>query len=1078
MICVYGLMGFQKRLLPHWNHGEKLMYNSVTEDEISSAPELAGLDPERLSAKLAETYARLVSIRVTLAQGESGELQALLEELRRVATTYEALFLAGCLDGSQAERAGFVAATAYSFLYRGTVGPVREVLFSSSSISLLASAMLLFIAAGYYADAHEISKRHRPASYATDLDGYIGNILFDFAQGVAHRTVEPIKVEDFESDEELAVATLYSKCCVALVQAENALVFNDVKALGVSFEQLRRICELCFEEFDCSLGSASSIFSGPLQLGKLLIVALRKLASGSIHRIQIPDGVDVEQWKIFIGEFAKDRPVLWQQQCDAVSMGILDIGTSSVLSLPTGAGKTSLAELKVAAHICAGKKVVFIAPTHALESQISERMKNLFGDDVHRVTGDFSEDDQLGHVTVCTPEACLTLLSLAPDSFVDVGLFVFDECHILSALDLDHARRALDSMLCLLAAFEHQPSADFLLMSAMVKNADELSGWLADVTGRPAVAFKDEWKPTRQMRGCVVYQKSELQGLKERLRSTRRLRAARNPPAALKRELLVRPLSLFCLKNSWTNSQLDYSLLPLSDEKVLLDANTNWNLSANRNEVASAIGRRFSRVGAKTLIFCGEVSSTGSIVDKLTDVSENVIALNVDEQYLYEQILLEFGSEDELYFSPKRFVGVHHGLLFKEERDLIESVFKRSDSGLDVLAATPTLAQGLNLPAEVIIIAGDDRFDITAENPAIRQRLEAHEILNAAGRAGRAGHFAQGIVIIIPGQPIGYDEDAGEITGRWIELVENVFSKTDQCVDVEDPLSFIFDAVESGQVDSDSVQYVIQRLYPVADSNATLRKNIGRSLWLRSKAVAEREASIDRVVEKFRVLDIHPETNVPENLLRLSEKTGINVRWLQAVMMELVEHRPRIDELSVPAWLEWIYERPLFPALLKPETRTEIESNFELEAGADFVSRLYPVMASWMKGEMILRIEGLFPENNRRRSKCKRSRVAISRWIPDVAYVVGIISSLYKAVFDEEPPLALQVLPRCIRLGVDSPEKLAFLHLKNYSLMRVVAHQKYAAISEYVNSSNMTSFAEIRSAVHRAIIIEEVFGDD
>jgi hypothetical protein len=336
------------------------MYNSVTEQKIASAPELEGFNSERLAAKLAEAYARLASIRVALAQDDSGELEELLEELRRVATTYEALFLAGCLGDEQAEQAGFVAATAYSLLYQEMVRPDHEILFSDSSISLLASASLLFIAAGYYADAHEISKRYRPEFYATDLDGYIGNTFFDFAQGVAHRTFEPVEYESVESEEELAVAVLYSKICESLVRAENALVFNGTRALGVSFEQLDRICELCIEEFDSPLGSASSIFSGPLQLGKLLIAALRKLTSGSIHRIQIPDGVDVEQWKTFIGEFAKDRPVLWQQQCDAVSMGILDVGTSSVLSLPTGAGKTSLAELKVAAHICAGKKVVLL----------------------------------------------------------------------------------------------------------------------------------------------------------------------------------------------------------------------------------------------------------------------------------------------------------------------------------------------------------------------------------------------------------------------------------------------------------------------------------------------------------------------------------------------------------------------------------------------------------------------------------------------------------------------------------------------------------------------------------------------
>lgn len=47
----------------------------------------------------------------------------------------------------------------------------------------------------------------------------------------------------------------------------------------------------------------------------------------------------------------------------------------------------------------------------------------------------------------------------------------------------------------------------------------------------------------------------------------------------------------------------------------------------------------------------------------------------------------------------------------------------------------------MNLPAEIVIIAGDSRFDLKAEK---MQALEAHEVLNAAGRAGRAGSVHRG----------------------------------------------------------------------------------------------------------------------------------------------------------------------------------------------------------------------------------------------------------------------------------------------------------------------------------------------
>src|SRR3546814_12217658 len=108
----------------------------------------------------------------------------------------------------------------------------------------------------------------------------------------------------------------------------------------------------------------------------------------------------------------------------------------------------------------------------------------------------------------------------------------------------------------------------------------------------------------------------------------------------------------------------------------------------------------------------------------------------------------------------------HHALLLREERDLHESLFKRAD-GIDVLFATSTLAQGMNLPSEVVIISGDSRFDSGIDK---MQKLEAHELLNAAGRAGRAGEGAQGFVLLVPSKVIDFYDKQNEIKKHWVKL--------------------------------------------------------------------------------------------------------------------------------------------------------------------------------------------------------------------------------------------------------------------------------------------------------------------
>jgi replicative superfamily II helicase len=62
----------------------------------------------------------------------------------------------------------------------------------------------------------------------------------------------------------------------------------------------------------------------------------------------------------------------------------------------------------------------------------------------------FDDVVTLPEVTVTTPERCLMLLSMQPEAFADLGLIVFDECHLLHPRKEDRGRRGLDAMLAIL----------------------------------------------------------------------------------------------------------------------------------------------------------------------------------------------------------------------------------------------------------------------------------------------------------------------------------------------------------------------------------------------------------------------------------------------------------------------------------------------------------------------------------------------------------------------------------------------------------------------------------------------------
>ncbi|WP_197347371.1 hypothetical protein, partial [Ralstonia pseudosolanacearum] len=104
----------------------------------------------------------------------------------------------------------------------------------------------------------------------------------------------------------------------------------------------------------------------------------------------------------------------------------------------------------------------------------------------------------------------------------------------------DRSRRAVDAMLCILNLSTHAPEADYLLLSAMMSNTEEVAAWLAELTGRKCLPLNMAWKPTRQVRGCVVFPSDQIADLRIRLAAKRQelLAAGKRkpgPPVALKR---------------------------------------------------------------------------------------------------------------------------------------------------------------------------------------------------------------------------------------------------------------------------------------------------------------------------------------------------------------------------------------------------------------------------------------------------------------------------------------------------------------------------------------------------------------
>jgi helicase len=93
-------------------------------------------------------------------------------------------------------------------------------------------------------------------------------------------------------------------------------------------------------------------------------------------------------------------------------------------------------------------------------------------------------------------------------------------------------------------------------------------------------------------------------------------------------------------------------------------------------------------------------------------------------------------------------VGFHHAGLSPRQRDIVEEAFK--EGVLVALVATPTLAQGVNLPSRRVIVRDHRRWNSTAGGSL---PIRAMEIRQMMGRAGRPGYDPHGEGIVIAKNP-------------------------------------------------------------------------------------------------------------------------------------------------------------------------------------------------------------------------------------------------------------------------------------------------------------------------------------
>ena len=445
--------------------------------------------------------------------------------------------------------------------------------------------------------------------------------------------------------------------------------------------------------------------------------------------------------------FTLDRqPVLtlWPPQRSLVAhptISPLSQATSRLLvSVPTSAGKTLLAQLIICAHTAQDDRdVCYVTPLRSLGREMRQALRSRLryldrrlGADLpdgfgtqDLTSGGLQDPDEssgaLPQVEVMTPERLMNALRQSPQEVLSrFSLFIIDEAHLIA--QSGGRGLLLEGLLSLLDA----SGARLMLLSGVIGNAASLAAWTS--AGQGEVLFTDEWRAPRRLHVLTSTDKIEesralIQGRRGAADKTRydlRARLAVRPTSATERHLVT------------------------SDDtpigQLVLGADNRRKTGAGNTSPAYVTTARTAtlllRAGSLLMVVTQRAIARDAAKVMAADLEDDPRS-----QGLADALAARLGSEHPLIGCVRKGVAYHHAGLPVEVQEAVEDAI-RSET-IRAVVATSTLTDGVNLPVRTVVIATTE-YD--GQDPA--QRMSAAQLLNAVGRAGRAGKESEGWIVL------------------------------------------------------------------------------------------------------------------------------------------------------------------------------------------------------------------------------------------------------------------------------------------------------------------------------------------
>src|SRR5262250_2080780 len=375
----------------------------------------------------------------------------------------------------------------------------------------------------------------------------------------------------------------------------------------------------------------------------------------------------------------------------------IEAGQSVIVSAPTGAGKTLVAEFAIHAALAAGRRLAYTTPLKALSNQKFADFTRAFGSDtVGILIGDVKVNP---HAPILVMTTEILRNALYGSGLDGLQFIVLDECHYMG----DEKRGTVWEEIIIAAP----PDVVLVGLSATVANMKEIADWIS-IVHRPIVPIYHPHRPV-PLSYVIADLAGEIHEI-DRVRSGRARVIGDEPRGPDDR-------------GRWYTRRVVHPT-------VLLEAleARGW---------LPTIYFIFSRVGCERAM--QDVLTEGKSLlapPQQREVDTAIGDLIRDSPTVAESVL-----NQSVFEALRLGIGLHHAGILPSVKRLIEVLFER---GLcRAVFATETMSLGIHMPARSVVLQG-----LTKRTDRGFRSLSHNELTQMAGRAGRRGIDPEGQCVI------------------------------------------------------------------------------------------------------------------------------------------------------------------------------------------------------------------------------------------------------------------------------------------------------------------------------------------